>query len=212
MGVKSRELYEQLRADLRTGQFPPGQRLAELTLVNRFGVSRTPVRDALARLEQDGLVRRDGNTFTVPILTIDEILDLYDLRITIAGQVANYAARRRSEADLVLLERAYAGATKVAGDADEQEFVTANREFHGALSNATHNPVLLDVQGRLDDRVANLPATTLTHPGRWSEAMAEHAAILDAVVRQDAEEATQIGEEHMRRARAIWLERMRSAQ
>lgn len=209
--VKSRQLYEQLRGDLVGGRFGPGEKLSELALVNRFGVSRTPVREALARLEQDGLLRREGAHFLVPIRTMDEILDLYDVRAQLSAFIADYAARRRSEADLVVLERINADARKLPARSAPAKLVESNRSFHDALSVAAHNPVLTDLQRRLDFQVADLPLTTLTHSGRWKESLNEHEALTAAISGRDAGEAARIGEAHLRRAREIWLERMRTS-
>lgn len=207
---KARSLYEQLRDQLLAGEHTPGTRLSELVLVRTFGVSRTPARDALVRLEHDGLLTRVDGSFTIPVRGVEEILDLYEARATIAGLLARSASERRTQADVFLLERA----NRVARELDPatsspQELTMSNRAFHAAVGDASHNPVLVDLQRRLDFRVANLPATTLTHDGRWLEAVQEHETITAAIEARDADRAAFVGEAHIRAARTIWLERMR---
>ena len=208
---KGRTLYEQLREQLLSGHYPPGHRFSEQSLVRTFGVSRTPVRDALVRLEHDGLLSRVDGNFTVPVRGVEEILDLYDARATLAALLAQSASERRTQADVYLLQRANDAARELeVKTLSAQEMVAANRTFHAAVSDASHNPVLSDLQRRLDFRVANLPATTLTNGGRWTESLKEHEALTDAIEARDVERASRLAEQHILAAKVIWLDRMRA--
>src|SRR5437016_3803193 len=83
--------YEQLVRAITSGDLPPGSPLIEVALAERFGVSRTPVREALTRLEQDGLVARGDLGLVVREITPEEILDIYDVRIVLEGRAASTA-------------------------------------------------------------------------------------------------------------------------
>src|SRR5580700_237718 len=97
---KTMALYERLRAALAEEEFAPGARISEIDLCARFEVSRTPIREALARLEQDGLIERRGSALFVRDRTADETIDIYRVRVYLEGAIAFDAAHRRSETDL----------------------------------------------------------------------------------------------------------------
>src|SRR5688500_4429468 len=85
---KATALYEDLRGDLTNGRWAPGARLSELELVRHYSVSRTPIREALARLEQDGLLERRGSSIYVRERSADEVIDIYRARVYLEGAVA----------------------------------------------------------------------------------------------------------------------------
>src|ERR1700733_10681417 len=96
--------YQRIRREVLDGTFPPGALLLETTLSRRYNVSRTPVREALGLLAQDGLLQRTRRGFQVRTRSAEEILDLYDARIALESAAARLAAERRSELELLLLE------------------------------------------------------------------------------------------------------------
>lgn len=201
---KATGLYEVLRADVVSGVLKPGQRLSEASLSRQYGVSRSPVREALASLERDGLVERAGLVVRVRQRTAEEMLDIYEVRIYLEGAIASDAAQRRNTIDLHRLGAAIDTASQVDGS-DAKALLSANRAFHDALAAASHNAALADLQGRLNAQIATLPAKTLQFPGRWPEARQEHVLIAEAVEAQDTYAARTVAEQHMARARDIRL-------
>jgi DNA-binding GntR family transcriptional regulator len=200
------DLYTRLRDDLLGGRLDDVAQLSENALSARYGVSRTPVRESLLRLEQDGLIERNGSTARLRRRSAEEINDIYRARTWIERAIASDAAQRRGEVDLVRLERALAAEAAVdTSTASPHELVAANRAFHHALALASHNTALIDLQERLTLHVTQLPATTLTAPGRWQAAHAEHIAILDRVRAGDAGTAGALAEMHLAAARDIRL-------
>lgn len=197
--------YDLLRADLISGALVPGQRLSEASLSRQYGVSRSPVREALASLERDGLIERVGLVARVRERTAEEMLDIYQVRIYLEGAIAADAAQRRTAIDMGRLKAALQLGVDVDVD-DPKALLTANRAVHDALAAASHNATLTDLQARLNAQIATLPAKTLGYPGRWPEANEEHAEIIKAVEAQDATTARQIAEAHMARARDIRVE------
>lgn len=87
------------------GEMRPGTPLVETAMAKVFGVSRTPVREPLRRLEQDGIVQRVGRQLVVRVTTPEEVLEIYDCRVVLEGMAAQWAARHRTDYDLALLER-----------------------------------------------------------------------------------------------------------
>ncbi|MDP9846525.1 GntR family transcriptional regulator [Streptosporangium lutulentum] len=199
--------YERLKQAILTGELVPGQQLVETPLAQWCQVSRTPIREALTRLEQDGLVLRTDRGLVVRERSPEEILDIYETRIVLEAMAARTAAIRRSPIDVITMRRV-ADRLERLDTGDEIELVEANRDLHRALWRATHNESLIDLLTRLDLHLARYPATTLSQPGRWREANAEHRAIVDAVDAQDPDLAEDLAAKHFTRARdlrlAIW--------
>lgn len=200
---KTIALYERLRDALAEEELLPGTRISEVELCSRFEVSRTPIREALVRLEQDGLIERRGSALYVRDRTADETIDIYRVRVYLEGAIAFDAAHRRSETDLMRLGSAAAVGEKLTGSEDPAMLQAANKAFHQALAAASHNQTLQDLQSRLTAQVAKLPSTTLSFPGRWAASISEHREILEAIRIQDAERARAIGTEHMNAAAEI---------
>jgi len=198
-------LYGRLRAAILDGEFRPGAVLTEVALAAAYGVSRTPVREALRRLEQDGIIKRDGRQLTVRLTTPEEVLEIYDCRIVLEGMAAEWAARMRTDYDLALMGRALDRMANLRQDAMPSEMTSANHVFHDSLWKASHNSTLFDLLERLGVHIRRYPEPTVSQPGRWEEVVREHKAILDAIRERDAEQARQRSIEHMTAARNLRL-------
>ncbi|MGD9988291.1 GntR family transcriptional regulator [Pseudonocardia sp.] len=196
--------YERLRDAIVSGALEPGAQLVESALAEWCGVSRTPVREALSRLEQDGLVRRGERGLVVRERSPEEILDIYEVRIVLEATAARVAAARRTQLDLVRIERLMTALTEV-DTSDPAEMARRNREFHKGVWAASHNESLVDLLGRLNMHLIRYPATTLSYKDRWAEALGEHKRLVAAIVAGDATEAGNIAEAHFSRARDIRL-------
>lgn len=179
--------------------------MVEVAIAERYGVSRTPVREALKRLEQDGLVERGPRGLVVRERSPEEILDIYEVRIVLEATAARLAAEKHTELDVVRLTallESYDKAT--AGTPAERAAV--NDEFHRAVWRASRNQSLVDVLHRLRMHVARYPETTLSYPGRYEETQREHRAMVEAILRRDGAEAGRLAAAHFERAREIRLE------
>ncbi|WP_372349777.1 GntR family transcriptional regulator [Streptomyces sp. KL116D] len=202
---KAALLYERLKSDVVSGRLTPGQRLSEASLSREYGVSRSPVREATIRLEHDGLIDRQGMVLRVRRRSAEEIIDIYRARVYLESAIAADAAARRTDRDVRRLQAAVQAESKVDTE-DPTAAVAANRTFHDALAVAAHNATLQSLQDRLTAQIAAMPATTLSHPGRWAQAHGEHQRIVRAVEERDSAAARAIAEEHMSRARDIRLQ------
>lgn len=202
---KSGALYAQLLSDLTAGEFEPGARISEAELSRVYGVSRSPIREAVVRLEAEGLLSRSGMVISVRARSEAEIIDIYRVRVHLEAEIAADAARRRDELDIVRL-RAAVEAEAAIDSTDPTAVVDANRRFHAALAGASRNLTLVELQGRLTAQIATLPATTLLAPGRWARAHAEHDEIAEAVAAQDAETASRVACTHMQEAKDLRVE------
>ena len=201
-------LVRSLRDDIVSGALEPGAPLRELALAERFGVSRTPVREALTRLEGFGLVERDGRTLRVTAPDPERMLNTYNVRIALEGEAAAEAAENRQLSDLVALEELIARDRALA-DPDDATRIRTNLEFHAALWRAARNPVLVELLERLQLHLTNAPHSTLSVGGRWAESLDEHEAIVSAIDARDADAARRLASEHMRTARELRVRLLR---
>lgn len=202
--MSSRDVYEQLRREIVNGRLEPGTPVREVAVADRYGVSRTPVREALRRLEHDRLVEAGTRGLAVRRPSPEEVIQVYNARILLEGAAAEQAAHARGEADLAVLEGMLARDRALVEPNTEQRADT-NIEFHEALWRAAHDPVLLDLLRRLNDHLIRTPTSTLASPGRWETALGEHAALLAAVRERDSATAGDIARAHMKAARDIRL-------
>ncbi|RZU30996.1 GntR family transcriptional regulator [Blastococcus saxobsidens] len=196
--------YEKVYQAIMTGELAPGQPLIETALAEWCEVSRTPIREALTRLEQDGLVVRGDRGLMVRERSPEEILDLYETRIVLEAMASRVAAVRRSYMDLITLRR-IAQRLETMDVSDEHAMAAGNREFHQAIWRASHNDSLSDLLQRLDMHLARYPSTTLSQPGRWAEANGEHQEIITAIEAQDADRAHDLTAAHFAKARELRL-------
>ena len=182
--------------------------MREITLAERFGVSRTPVREALSRLQQERLLERVARGLQVPEIEPGQVIQIYDMRIMLEEEAAGQAARARQFTDLMRLE-ALLERDRQLVDPDDATRITTNLEFHAALWECTHNPVLTDLLERLSTHLVHAPQSTLSVESRWNAALDEHAALIGAVERQNVDEARRIARAHMETARQIRLKLLR---
>lgn len=199
------DVYERLRAEIVAGEFDAGAPLPEVALAERYGTSRTPVREALRRLEQDGLVERGDRGLRVRRRSPEEILEIYEARIALEATAAGAAAERRTEFDLIRL-RAAQDTMAATPTEDPVAMAVANRAVHEAIWAAGHNGTIVDLLTRLNNHLTRYPATTLATPGRWLEALREHEEIIAAVRDRDRDRAADLAGRHMTKARDIRLQ------
>ena len=163
-------VYEQLRQRIVSGDIPPGERLTEIALAEEFGISRTPVREALRRLEQDGLAERAARGMRVRERSPNEILEIYEVRILLEGAAARAAAIRRTPLDVARLEQLHEHMVKTE-PVDAQAMEAANRRFHEMVWATSHNSTLIDLlTSRLSTSITETsPLTPLVVSKRfWS--------------------------------------------
>ncbi|MDE3111333.1 MAG: GntR family transcriptional regulator [Chloroflexota bacterium] len=192
-------VHAKLREAIQSGRLRPGDRVREIELAAWLNVSRTPIRDALRRLESAGLVShapRQG--LVVTQLDPQQVLELYALREVLEGAAAALAARYASESEVRSLQKLLA-TQKGTGNRAE-ELADLNRQFHEVLYHAARNRYLIQALGGLRDSLALLRDTTYSVPGRPAQALAEHTRIVDAIRRQNETAAQDAATKHIRSA------------
>lgn len=199
--VKS--VYRRIREAILLGELTPGQALSEKALGDEFGASRTPVREALHRLEIETLVERAGRSLRVRETSPEEILDIYYVRISLEGAAAKGAADRANELDIARMKVA---AQRLKSANCPAERAQENLKFHEAMWAASHSPTLIDLLERLNVHLIRYPRTTFEREERWREAVQEHDSILNAVINRNGELAQKFAESHMTAARDVRLE------
>lgn len=201
--------YSRIKRAIVTGELEPDAVLVELSLAEWCGVSRTPVREALTRLEQDGLIIRSERGLTIRSRSPEEILDIYETRIVLEATAAALAAERATRFDHIRLQRFL---TQMETDVpiDPTTCAELNREFHREIWFASRNESLADLLERLNLHLGRYPETTLSYPGRWEQALIEHRALVEAIIAHDAPEASNLAKAHFCAARdirvALWEE------
>jgi DNA-binding GntR family transcriptional regulator len=195
------QVYKTLREYLGSHVIVPGQRLQEAPLALQLGVSRTPVREALARLESEGLITADGRSFTVPVLSDADVDEIYELRgllepaaLAQAAAAADPGALRRIAAALQDAETADA-----AGDAEA--FIEANARFHAGWHDLVANRRLLRAIALSAGHVRYLRVLTLNNAAARKAALSGMKRILAALRKRDGERAVRVMREHLRAAR-----------
>jgi DNA-binding GntR family transcriptional regulator len=190
-GSAQNAVYDALRRAIIQNRFEPGDRLQAADLAARLGVSVTPVREALIRLQGDGLVVcRPNRGAVVAPLSVREVRDLYETRSALEGLAAGLAAARAERTHLDALRRAAGRLVPPQTDGrDAGEIVQLNREFHLAVVTASGNPVLLDLLRGILDRIQRFRNLYHDLLPRLAEAYEEHLAIVEAIERHDAAEA-----------------------
>ncbi len=195
-------VYVTLREAIVSGHLQPGVRLGEEHLARSFGVSRTPVREAIRRLQSENLASREERRGAVVRgIGEDEIQEVYAVRAALDGLAAGLAATRSYPADHARLRWLN---DRLAGAAAHQQsgvLAALHLPFHVALCEAAHNTMLLRFTHDIHDWVRRFHGAPLAAGDRADAAVAEHQSVLDAIERGDAQLAEDMARNHMNPAR-----------
>jgi DNA-binding GntR family transcriptional regulator len=193
---------DQIRLELEqrivTGALEPGARLEEQGLADEFGVSRTPVREALAQLASMDLVElRPRQGAQVKLLSLRDLVDIFDVMAELEGMCARLAARRITAGEREQLQAAHdeTKAFVAAGDADG--YYAANARFHEIIYAASHNHFLKETAHGIRNRCAPYRRLQLRQVGRIAKSYAEHGAILAAILSGNEERSNQLARAHI---------------
>lgn len=200
-------VYDHLRRAVLDGEIPPGERLAEVELGEKLGVSRTPIREALMRLTQDGLLTAEANKgVRVRTITASEAEGTYVVREELDGLAASLAAQHHTAQDTETLNAAL-NALNAARSDDYREQTRLDLAFHRAIAHASHNAALIDLARDLEQRIALIKHQTRkynAHP----RTDAQHHAILQAVLARQPEQARAAAQEHVRTFKTLILKEL----
>ena len=180
------------------GDFRPGDRLVESDLADRFGVSRTPIREALQRLETQSLLTRDGRSLIVASLDHNQLAELYVVRAELEGLAAGLAARHASPEEVRVLQDMVQDDHKLMGN--PQAMARANRRFHKQIHLSSHNRYLVQQLDLVHRSMALMATTSLAAVGRDEDALKEHSAIVEAIHEGDVATATEALRSHISKA------------
>ena len=197
------DAYHLILQAIDSGVYRPGDRLVESDLAERFGVSRTPVREALQRLETQSLLVRDGRSLIVASLDHNQTAELYVVRSELEGLAARLAARHATEEEVRVLQAMVRDDRKLLGD--PAALARANRRFHRQIHLASHNRYLVQQLDLVHRSMALMATTSLAVEGRDRDALAEHAEIVAAIASGDGEAADAALRRHISHAFEVRL-------
>ncbi|MCC5970981.1 MAG: GntR family transcriptional regulator [Pararhodobacter sp.] len=192
------DAYTLILAAIDEGIYKPGDRLVESELAERFGVSRTPIREALQRLETQSLLSRDGRSLIVASLDHNQLAELYVVRAELEGLAARLAARHATVEEVRVLRDMVAADRRMVDD--PAALSRANKRFHKQIHLGSHNRFLVQQLDLVHRSMALLATTSLAAEGRGGEALDEHAAIVEAIARGDGDEAAEALKAHISHA------------
>ena len=190
-----KDAYTLILSAIDNGIYRPGDRLVESELAERFGVSRTPVREALQRLETQSMLKRDGRSLIVATLDHNQLAELYTVRTELEALAARLAARHATPEEIrVLIGMVEEDRTNLG---DPQTLARANRRFHHQIHLASHNRFLVQQLNLVHRSMALMAGTTLSAKGRDWVTLDEHQAIVDAISQRDEAGAEQALRRHI---------------
>lgn len=174
--------YEALREEILTWQLRPGTPLSEIELAQRLGVSRTPLRAALARLALEGLVDTSrGRTGVVPDVSAGSVAELFELREALETHAARLAARRRDPARFAGLAEAFTHAAETLATGGVEAYYAVVGDFDAAIDEAVGNPALRSALDGVRAHLVRARRIAADNPGRLLRAADEHRLICEAI-------------------------------
>ncbi|MGE4248870.1 MAG: GntR family transcriptional regulator [Parvibaculaceae bacterium] len=196
------KVYETLRHKILTLQLAPGAELDELALAKAFGVSRTPLREALIRLSSEQLVQILPNRGSVVApLTLTDFPRFIEALSLVEAAVNGFAAARRTDTDIAAIAKACALYEAAAGRGDALEMTEANLAFHHSIAAAAHNPQLASIYKMTLAEGTRLSRVSFAYGGNTPETSArriieDHRTLSNAIIANDIDQAAQVGRSH----------------
>ncbi len=201
--------FEALLAAIEAGDIVSGERLQEIKLAKQFGLSRTPIREALHRLEALGLVEPGPQRgLVLATLSYERLRQLFAVREGMERLAIELAVANASADELQLLDDMTRVESKIS---DARMLHDHNRLFHSQIYRFSHNPYLEEMMTNLRVHLSLLPGTTYQVPARREEARAEHKALVDAMAGRDKARAVTIACDHLRNGLRVRMAMINSA-
>ena len=192
-------LVSEIEKLIVNGSMVPGQRLDEMVLAKKYGVSRTPVREAIRALIAIGLVQNTGKQGSqVAKLSISMLIEMFELMAVLEGMCAQLAARRATKNELLEMRKTHQLLEKTFEKGTHKEFYNVNLQFHDQLYNASHTQYLAEETLRLRRRLSPYRMRVTFQPGRMNSTLEEHNKILIAIKKGESELAKNEAISHLR--------------
>ena len=191
----NRDAYSVILEAIDFGIYKPGDRLVESELAERLGVSRTPIREALQRLETQSLLERDGRSLIVASLDHNQMAELYVVRRELEGLAGRLAAKHATEEEIRVLQDMVTADDALVNDPPALSRV--NRRFHEQIHLASHNRYLVQQLNLVHRTMALMATTSLAAEGRGEIAQSEHKSLVAAIVARDEDAAAKALKDHI---------------
>lgn len=198
MSKLSEKLREAIEEEIATGKLPPGAHLEEAELTQRFGVSRTPLREAINMLAGEGLVEiRPRRGAVVASMSPQKLLEMFEVMAELEAMCARLAARRITESELQALTLAHQHCQTAAQDKSVDDYFYANERFHQQIYAASHNQFLMEQASLLQRRLRPYRRLQLRVRHRLQNSFNEHQSILDAIMDGNTDHAARAMHGHV---------------
>ena len=194
-------VFEHLENAIYSGAYAEGQILTETFLSKELGVSRTPVREALRRLEQERLIEETGKGSRVLGVTVQDVEDIYEIRLRTEGLATRWAAERMTQEQIKGLHELLDLQEFYLSQENINELKNTDTRFHDALYEACGSKTLQDILSSLHRKMQRFRRRSLSHMERATIALKEHRAILAALEAKDPQKAEEAAVIHVRNAR-----------
>lgn len=200
---------ESLREAIRTGKLKPGERLMEIQLSEELGVSRTPVREAIRKLEQEGyIVMMPRRGAYVANMSIRDVNEIFEIRTALESLSNGLAAERITAEELETLQRLLVQIGRYIKEGDMDRIVETDIKFHDLLYQASRNQRLEGIISNLREQLTRFRTLSMSYPGRLEATLEEHRAMVDAIAQGNMEAAQQAAERHMERSEQALMDAM----
>jgi DNA-binding GntR family transcriptional regulator len=192
------QLRDAIENDILTGALVPGERLDEVSLANRFGVSRTPVREALAQLDSVGLIElRPNRGAIVAQVGAGQLVEMFEVMAELEGLAVRLATRRGSQIDRKAIATAQEECRRAAERGDTDAYYYENERFHQAIYTASRNGFLIDQCVNLQRRLRPYRRLQLRASNRVRTSVQEHDAVVEAIAAGDSKRAEEALKQHI---------------
>ena len=200
---------ESLREAIRSGILKPGERIMEIQLAEELGVSRTPVREAIRKLELEGYVVMMPRRGTyVASMSIRDINEIFEIRTALESLSNGLAADHITDDELEHLQRLLVIIGGYIKEGNIEKIVETDIEFHDLLYHAARNERLVGIISNLRDQLTRFRTLSMSYPGRLEETLEEHRLIVDAIASGDRKAASRAAERHMENSEKTLLKAM----
>ncbi|MBE6798082.1 MAG: GntR family transcriptional regulator [Ruminococcaceae bacterium] len=195
------QIFERLESDILIGKYAYGTLLTETALSEELGVSRTPIREALRRLQQENLIKDTNKGMMVVGITDEDLKDIYNVRLKLEGMVIEKFIENMTEETLAALKEILDFQEFYGGKHDSYHVIFKDSEFHESIYKNCGSPILCETLLPLHKKVVKFRQASIEKTGRTEKSINEHKALYNAIKQRDIASAKRLVEEHILNAR-----------